>query len=428
MYNVAMKKTRSILVASIGAGLEYYDFVIYALLAVFISKHFFPADNQITSLLKTFGVFAIGYIMRPIGGMVFGVIGDKIGRKTTLIIAMFFMGLSTLGIGLLPTHENIGVTAAFLLILLRIIQGFSFGAELPGAITFIVEHANKNNRGFLSGLMLAFVGFGAALGSFIVYILNQFLSTAQMWEYGWRIPFIFGGVLAVVGFIMRRKAVETPLFLTLTEKSKQPIREVFFNNFTNLAKGFGILLFPACFVIFGLFLPAYCHQFFQYDNKTIYAAMTIGLLWSTILLPLFGWLSDCVGRRKLLSMVNIIFILSAVLLFKLFAAKSFIALVTFMLLYETFVVGLAACYFPLLTELFPTNIRYTGVAICYNIVFSIAGLIPFILSFLLKYTQAPEQIVWFFIALSLIALFTTLKIKTRHLKLSQRHEADQVRL
>lgn len=408
-----VKKSSNILPASIGAGLEYYDFIIYALLSVYLSQHFFPANNQAVSLIEVFGVFAVGYLLRPLGGLLFGHIGDRYGRKRALIIAMIGMALSTFCIGLLPAYQTLGIASPILLTLLRMLQGLSFGAELPGGITFIVEHARQRQRGFKSGLMIACVSLGAMFGSLLVFVLNQLINPQVMWDWGWRLPFLLGGLLAVVGYVMRRKAQETPQYTALAPNQKPtlPIYILWRDYRNNLFKAAGMLTFPAAFIIFGLFLPSYAHEFFNYSISDVFLVMTLGLLWSALLLPAFGWLSDRYGRRQLFLLACLIFLASGYFLFWLVTLKTFSALFVFMLLYETLVSLLAACYFPLLAELFPTPIRYTGVAISYNLIYSLAGLVPMLLSFLLHYLSSPIQIAWLFMLLAIISVFSIYRIK-----------------
>lgn len=406
---------KNTLIASIGASMEYYDFVIYALLATYLGKYFFPHNNPTIALLETFGVFAVGYLTRPVGGMIFGSIGDRIGRKATLIVVMLLMAMSTFTMGLLPAYSKLGLLAPVFLILLRMIQGISFGAEIPGAITFIIEHADAKHRGLHAGLMTASISLGAMLGSLIIYVLNHWLSTASMLEWGWRIPFLIGGILAVMVYMMRRKAQETPLFETLSsdEKETLPLRTVFRDHKRTLAQGFGITIFPTCFIVFGLFLPSYYHTYFQYNLSSIYLIMMIGLLWSAILLPFFGKWSDSIGRPRLLFFTTILFICLSFPLFHLLSFRAFNTALTFMLVYQTFLAAIAACYFPLLAELFPTPVRYTGVAVCYNIVYSIAGCVPMLLSYLLRLVSNPEQIVWFYLALAAITALTSFLVKQK---------------
>ncbi|PCH55749.1 MAG: MFS transporter, partial [Legionellales bacterium] len=196
---------------SIGAGLEYYDFVIYGMMAPYLSSLFFVSGDASSQLIKTFAIFAVGYLFRPLGGIFFGLLADRFGRKKSFLTVMLIMASATFGIGLLPTYSSIGGMAVVLLIICRILQGISFGAEIPGAIT-IVSEFNAKNKGIHCGLVISSTAIGSTLAALVLYLLSSNLDKDIMAAWGWRIPFLLGGLLAVVSYVMRSKLRETPEF------------------------------------------------------------------------------------------------------------------------------------------------------------------------------------------------------------------------
>ncbi len=399
------------ILTSIGAGLEYYDFVIYAMLAGYISKIFFPSTDHYASLMATYAIFAIGYLARPVGGVIFGVIGDRYGRKYTFMTAILLMAISTCLMGLLPSYASIGISATVTFSLLRLLQGLSFGAELPGSLTFLTEHVSEKHRGTYCGFMVFSVGLGATIGSFVPSLISYFLSKLQILEWGWRIPFILGAVLAIIGFIVRRKTTETPYFIKEKKKPKIAIIELFKIGNIKVLYGIGIMIFPACFVIFFLCMPTYLHDAFGYKTSQIYPTMTIGFIWSTLLIPVFGWISDKVGRKKLLFFSNVVFIIIAYPLFNVLFLNNMFALILFVLVYQTIIAAMAGCYFAMLPENFPTAIRFTGVAFCYNIAYVIASFIPLLVNYTYKAVQSTNLVTGIFIVISLLTAISSLLIK-----------------
>lgn len=362
---------------SIGAGLEYYDFVVYGFLASVLSQVFFPVSNKLTGIIEVFSIFALGYVVRPVGGLLFGSLGDRYGRKNIFLISMLLMAFSTVAIGFLPSYASIGLTAAFLLLICRVLQGLAFGAELPGASTFLVEHL-KQHHGRYCGFALASVSLGALLGSFIPFLLNLIFTPAEIIHFAWRLPFFLGGILAWLSFFLRKKLQETAAFTAYAKqtKAKSPIKTLFLNHKITILLGISVTIFGACLIIFGVGLPAFLQHFYNYKPQQIYLLVAIGYVWSAITLPFFGMLSDRFGRAKMLLLVTTLFMVLAIEIFKLLALKSSLALFLFILIYQTFVSGLASSYLPLLAESFPTSVRFTGSAVCYNIVFSLAGFTP----------------------------------------------------
>ena len=193
---------RLILLASLGGALEFYDFVVYSQFARYIGRNFFPNDDEMVSLIVSFSVFAVGYFARPLGGIFFSHIGDRIGRRRVLIITILAMSAATAGIGLLPTYAQWGITASILLVLLRIVQGFCLGGELPGAISYVVETAPRRS-GFSVGVVFFCVNTGVALAALLNLVVHETLTVEQIQAWGWRIGFLVGGGLGLVSFVLR---------------------------------------------------------------------------------------------------------------------------------------------------------------------------------------------------------------------------------
>jgi len=219
--------------------LEWYDFALYGFFAPFIAKQFFPSDDQVSSLLATFGVFAVGFFMRPVGAVIFGILGDKLGRKRALEISVVMMAIPTTLIGVLPTHEQVGILAPILLTVIRLIQGVSVGGEFTGSISYVVEQAPypPGRRGFYSSWTVFSLLGGILLGSAISGLVTNILTPDQMLSFGWRLPFFLGIVIGVIGLYLRRGLDESPTFKRLKEAgqlSKRPIREALQNHWREI--------------------------------------------------------------------------------------------------------------------------------------------------------------------------------------------------
>jgi MFS family permease len=409
-----MKKFHITLMTSIGAGLEYYDFVIYAMLATYISKNFFPANNPYVGLIETFAVFAIGYLMRPVGGVIFGIIGDRYGRKITFTSSIILMAAATFIMGIIPSFSNIGITATIIFTFMRLLQGLSYGAEMPGALTFLSEHIGDSNRGSHCGFMIMCVGLSTSLASFVLYILTTFLTHGQILNYGWRIPFILGSLLGVIGFFIRKKISETPHFQNQTNHPKFSIIELFRNHFPKLISALGIMLFPACFVVFFLYIPALLKETTDFTMSTISLVVTLGYVWSTVLIPIFGWLSDKVTRKKLMLTSTVIFMLLGIPLFYLLRNSTLTSLILFIIGYHTVIAAMAGCYFAMLPEIFPTSIRFTGVALAYNLAFLIAAVIPILANVIMIKFNNILILAILLIIISLLTTIALLTLKSEH--------------
>ena len=396
--------------ASLGAGLEYYDFVVYGMMVGTLNSLFFASGEAWVDLIKGFAVFAVGYLMRPIGGLLFGAIGDVFGRKKTFVTIMLLMALATFAIGLLPTYAQIGGTASFLLIILRLVQGVSFGAELPGAITVVAEYAHRQKSSTYSGFVLSSTSFGSILASALLFLLSTCFTKAEIAAWAWRIPFLLGGSLAVANYFIRKYLQETPEFAQLQQSRRQPaslkepIQTLFRSHLSRVLSGMGMTLIVSGMVIFGLYQPTYLSTYFGYGLSDIYLSMSLGLVWSSCSLPVCGYLADRFGRVKTFFSATLAFTLLAIPLFSLLPLGSLKTLILFQVLLQTFISFLMASYFALLAASFPTSARYTGIALCYNTAFAAMGFSPLAMTWLIKKTSMPFAPVGFLIGAALISL------------------------
>lgn len=372
------------LVASLGSGLEYFCFITFAFQAQYLSVLFFPKDSSLEGILNTFLIFAVGSFVTVLGGVLFGYYGDRFGRKKTFTASILLMSISCLGIGILPT--GMGGLSLGLLILFRILQGISQGAELPGAITFITEHASARNKGFLCGIMFLGVGLGAGLATSVNVILTQMLSYSQMLAYGWRLPFLVAVFLGAIGFILRRRATETPVFIAM------PKLKVKLNPLAIL-HGFLLVLLGAVLVSLGLYWPALFTTAYHFSAHSVFLAMMIAFIASAFFLPVFGYLGDRFGRGKIYLLGVMLNILILPGLFSLLRTPSLMHLVSFALAYYGLIVILASQYPVMLAELFPPQTRYFSVAFAYAGCYAIASFAPAFATFLFLHGDGLSRLI-----------------------------------
>jgi len=399
-----------IILASLGGALEFYDFVIFSTFAVYIGQQFFPSDNKVTELLNTFVVFAVGYLARPIGGIILSNIGDRLGRRKVFIGSMLAMSISTVAIGLLPGYAQWGVTASVLLVLLRITQGFCLGGELPGAITYVVETAPRN-AGFATGVIFFCVNSGVGLASVLSLVLHHTLSTEDLRLWGWRIAFLIGGALGLVSFKLRLALTETPEFSRIKSRgaaAKAPFGEMIRTHGAQVWVGIAALALTSGFngVIFSL--PAFLPNAMGYSpseaiacQSILLGAMSFGLLGA-------AWLGDRIPRRWLLRAAGLAFALLSYAWYAAAASHS----VNLLLL--GVIAGLAGSvsggtWCGLVADIFPTRIRFSGVALVLNIAFALfSGIAPLVATWLVASTGQAANAGWFVAACGAICFLSTL--------------------
>jgi metabolite-proton symporter len=382
---------RVVLASFVGTTIEWYDFFIYGTAAALVfGKLFFPSDNDFIGTMAAYGSFAIGFFARPIGGIVFGHYGDRIGRKAMLVTTLMMMGLATFLIGVLPTYESIGIAAPILLVLLRLVQGFGVGGEWGGAVLMAVEHGHAGRRGFYGSCVQMGVPVGLLLATGVFSIFSS-MPEEDFLSWGWRVPFLLGIVLLAVGMFIRLRIVESPLFAKAKKETgvaKLPILEVITRYRKNVLLAMGARFAEnACFYIFSIFVLSYVVNQLGMTKQVALTGVWIAAAVQIFAIPLFGILSDKVGRRPVYMGGAIFMALFAFPFFWLVETKInaciWLAIVLGL-------VGHAAMYGPqaaFFSELFGTRVRYSGASIGYQLASPFAGgIAPLIATALLQWS------------------------------------------
>jgi MFS family permease len=357
---------------TIGATIEWYDFFLYGSLASLVfNKLFFPAKDPAAATIMAYGAFAVGYLGRLLGGLLFGHFGDRIGRRRVLVITLFLMGLSTVGIGILPTYETWGVMASLLLVVLRMVQGMSVGGEWGGAALMAIEHAPPNLKGYYGSWPQIGVPVGLALGAGVVAFLN-FLPEKSFLSWGWRVAYLVSVLLVAIGIYIRMRILETPEFEQFRKKEKVaavPLFEVLQKEPLHVLLGMGARYIEGlCFVTYGVFFIAYMTKYLNMPTSMALTGVVIACMIQAPLLIVFGWLSDKMSRRKLYIAAALT---QAVLVFPAFwwleAFKG--SYWCWLALIVPFGIAYPALYGPwptLVSDLFSTRVRYTGICLVYQ--------------------------------------------------------------
>lgn len=393
------RQQKLILLTSLGSMLEYYDFIIYGMMTIYLSAIFFPNNLPEIAYLKSFSVLSIGYLARPLGGYCFGVISDLYGRKKALILAMLLMAGATLMIGLLPSYEKAGLLAPLLLIVARFLQGLSFGIEIPSMTTLIREHStDKHRSGKYFGFIMSSTGLGAVLASGMVFLITQYFNQDEIIQSAWRIPFLMGSVLALFIVFVRGNIEETPVFIQNKDKSllhhfsKQIRLDLIKNNWRGLISGMAITLFFSFLIIFSLYIPVYLSQYFHYSIQDIFSIMTPSIFMSILLSPLFGQWFDRVDRFQFLKITLIVFLVFLIYSLQILQSGSKSALIFFLFGYQVIIGAYATNIMTILPDIFPAQVRTTGIGLCYNMAYALASLSPMILTSIIE-TQNYEWVV-----------------------------------
>ena len=400
---------RKVIAASaIGNFVEWFDFAVYGFLAVVLSQLFFPPGNASTALLQTFAVFAVSFALRPLGGIVFGILGDRIGRKRVLAITVLMMAASTALIGLLPTYESIGLAAPLLLALARCVQGFSAGGEYAGACAFVMEHSPTERKARYGSLVpvSTFLAFASAAG--IAFFMTHTLTEQAMLDWGWRVPFLIAAPLGLIGLYMRMELDESPIFKALEAKqtAHSPLIETLTVHYRRIAALTAFISATALsFYMFTTYLSTYMQVVGGSTRSTALLASLCALVFAGLLCPFVGRFSDFVGRRITIITACVSLIVAVYPAFTLAASGSLLgaAIGAMMLAVGAVICGVVTAV--LLSEQFPTRVRYTASAFTYNLAYTIfGGTAPLVATWLIEASGNRLAPAFYLIAIALLAL------------------------
>lgn len=413
------KQKKVVLAGAIGNALEWYDFTIYAFFVSVIAKQFFPNKDPFISLLATFGVFAAGFLVRPLGAILFGYIGDHAGRKKALILSMIMMSFPTFLIGILPNYNTIGIMAPILLIILRIVQGLAVSGELTTATVFLIEHADKNKRGIAGSLAMAGCLSGMVLSSIFATVLSELVSDVQLAQWGWRIPFLIGGLIGVLGLIIRLRSIEPNEYkeVQINQKnntsSASVIKHISTLNFRTLYIG---IFLTSIMGIANYFLIAYFNTFLVEIQKlplrSVMVVNTLAISLQVFITLLTGYLSDYTGRKNLLGMGIISLALVAYPVFWLLTQHDIYLALAGEMLFAIAAGTLTGLIPTTLAEMFDTYHRNMGISISYNISLALfGGTAPLIAITLVANTHNLFSPAWYLMSCCAIAFIAWLKLK-----------------
>ncbi|MCK2001014.1 MHS family MFS transporter [[Brevibacterium] frigoritolerans] len=427
------KQMRRILVASlVGSSIEWFDYFLYGTVAALVfNQLFFVNEDPTIGLLLSYASFALAFFIRPFGGVIFSHIGDRIGRKKTLVITLSLMGVATFGMGLLPTYQAVGIWAPILLITLRLVQGLGIGGEWGGALLLAVEYAPADKRGLFGAIPQMGVTIGMLLGTVALSIMTLLPENAFM-TWGWRLPFIFSAFLVFFGLWIRKGIDETPSFKKVKESGevpKLPIVETLKNYWREVLIAVGAkVVETAPFYIFSTFVVSYATANLGFSRTATLTAVMIATIITTILIPFMGMLSDKIGRKKLFIGGTIGMALFAFPYFWLLQQKSVLLLIV------ATVIGLGVIWAPItavlgtmFSEIFDARIRYTGITLGYQIGAALAGgTAPLVATALLnRFNNSYVPVAIYIIFASVLSLAAIWAVKDRsNQKLDETHNTS----
>lgn len=377
---ITRSQWRIIALSSIGGGLEFYDFAVFAAFALAIGNTFFPGNNPWLNTSLAFAVFATGYLARPIGGIILAHFGDKYGRKKVLVLTLAMMFFSTTLAGLTPSYRHWGITATFIFTALRLLQGLAIGGEIPTAVTFVKEHL-KDHPALAIGTIFCCINLGILLAGIVHTVLQPYFSDSI----AWRIAFVFGGLLTIPSYLLRLKLRETPQFLENAEtREALPLKKLFTDHTANIVCGIFMTALQACLVsLFYLFTVSYMKLSHQYSNQEISKLALVNLVVFSLASIPWGFLGDRIGLRPIFCTAAILLVPLSILFYQALSIHHFVMPIYLMVsLVSAMVIGSLSA---MLAHMFPTSVRLSGVSLCFNFGFAIfGGLSPLTASYLIN--------------------------------------------
>jgi MFS transporter, MHS family, proline/betaine transporter len=404
---------RAVIASSVGNALEWFDIIVYASFALVISKLFFPTAGGITGLLLTFGTFALSYLIRPLGAIVLGSYGDRAGRKKALTVTIMLMTLGTAMMAFAPTAGTIGVWAGLIILVSRLLQGFSAGGEFGTSTAFLIEHA-PDRKAFYGSWQAATQGASMFLASLFGFGLNTFLSQDSLESWGWRLPFLCGMLIGPVGLYIRTKMDETPEFVE-AEVVSSPVARTFTRHLDRVLSAAAIVGFASISVYLIIYMPTFAVKNLDLPRYAGYLGGIISGMVTLLGAPYVGKLADRVGCAKVMTVTSAVALVLGWPLFKILVGNPNVLTLT---LVQVVLGVLLAFYFgplpALLAEMFPTNIRSTGMSVSYNIgVTLFGGFAPLILTWLIASTGSLLAPSYYYVAVATVSLLGLTVARTR---------------
>ncbi|MEZ2389391.1 MFS transporter [bacterium RCC_150] len=414
-HAIGQDTRRRVITASfIGNFVEWFDYAVYGYLASIISTVFFPASDRQTALLATFGVFAVSFFVRPLGGFIWGHIGDRLGRKQALSLSIVLMSVATFCIALIPGYNTIGVMAPVLLLLVRVVQGFSAAGEYAGASAFLVEYAPAGRRGLYAAVVPASTAAGLLLGSLLAALLSSVLSADQLNEWGWRLPFLLAAPMGLIGRYIRTKLEDTPAFRELAAAEENAVKAPALAMFKTYRKQLviatgAVLLNAVGFYVILSYMPTYLSSELNFGAAESFLATTIALVSYIGFIFLTGIASDKFGRKRMLITASVLFVLLTVPAFMLLDTGSFLVIVLIQVLLGGMLTLNDGTLPSFLAELFPTKVRYSGFAVSFNLSNALfGGTAPFMATLLIGLSHNKLAPGWYLVAASIVSLIAVL--------------------
>ncbi len=392
---------RAVVAAAIGNVLEWYDFGVYVFFAGAIAKTFFPANNPTVSLLASFAVFGVGFLMRPLGGIIIGRYGDTHGRRAALTLTIMTMAFGTVVVGLLPGFDSIGIAAPVLLVVARLVQGFSAGGEWGGSTAFMAEWAPGGKRGWYASFQQASITLSLVLASGTGALFTSVLGPSAIAAWGWRIPFLLGIVLALVGRYLRRNVEETPVYRAADRNApREP------GVFNAAARAFGFTIhWTVAFYILLAYMPSFTAAHAGVGGAAALWSNTIGLILMTVLIPIFGTLSDRIGRKPLLLLSCGFFAILTLPAFMIIDSKPGLGvLILIQLVFDAAIALFSGAGPAAIVEMFPTMSRSSWMTPSYALAVAIfGGFAPFIATYLIHTTGSALSPAWYVIGAAIVS-------------------------
>lgn len=398
---------KTLTLAALGGALEFYDFIIFVFFAAVVGELFFPADiPEWLRQVQTFGIFAAGYLARPLGGIIMAHFGDLVGRKKMFTLSILLMAIPTLAIGLLPTYASMGLLAPLLLLLMRILQGAAIGGEVPGAWVFVAEHVPERRIGIACGTLTAGLTVGILLGSVVATLVNTNLTQQAVHDYGWRIPFLLGGVFGLVAMYLRRWLQETPIFLEMQQRKalaqELPVKSVVSKHKKSVVISMLLTwLLSAGIVVVILMSPVWLQKQYGFAPALTLQANSVATIMLCVGCLLAGFIVDRVGASKTFIVGSLLLACSSWFFYHLTGSHP----QHLFLLYGLvgLCVGVVGAVPYVMVRAFPAEVRFTGISFSYNVSYAIfGGLTPIAVSMLMS--VSPMAPAWYVLALSLVGL------------------------